>query len=73
MPPPSTRSNSVMPDEMRASSCDSMSLYAMGLTCRKVNPPRAAAPGLEATGRARSSTSEFHSPQSGHFPSHLRD
>src|SRR4030095_11163598 len=70
IPPPSTRSNSVTPEETRASSCDSISLYAMALASRKRNPPLAE-PFLVVT--TRSSTSEFHSPHSGHFPSHLRD
>jgi hypothetical protein len=43
------------------------------LTSRRRNPLRAANPFDGAAARARSSTNEFHSPQSGHFPSHFRD
>ena len=74
MPPPSTRSNSVTPEETRASSCDSISPKRTGFASRRRKPPRAAIPfAAPAAGRARSSTNEFHSPQSGHFPSHLAD
>jgi hypothetical protein len=74
MPPPSTRSNSSMPDETRASDCDSISPNRTGFTSRSRKPPRAAMPfDAVAAGRAFSSTKELHSPQSGHFPSHLPD
>ncbi len=74
MPPPSTRSNSSMPDGMRESSCDSISPKRTGFTSRRRNPPRAAIPfDAVAAGRAFSSISEFHSPQSVHLPNHLGD
>src|SRR3982750_3129896 len=71
MPPPSTRSNSSIPDEVRASSCDSISLYETGEDDRKPKAgiPPAACPAT----RNRSSTIVFHSPQSVHCPAHLRD
>src|SRR6185369_1476453 len=66
MPPPRTRSNSVTPDGRRRSSCGSISVNATALTSRSLNPllPR-------RDGCVFSSTNEFHSPHSGHLPSHL--
>src|SRR5687767_10473991 len=69
IPPPSTRSNSVTPEEILTSSCDSISEYAIAVTSRSFKELRAAPLVL----RERSSTSEFHSPHSGHLPSHLPD
>src|SRR5258708_34786633 len=71
MPPPSTRSNSPMPDGMRGVSEASTTSYGLG------RPPASlrsdgARPLLAAVGTScRSSTKLFHSPQSGHRPSHL--
>src|SRR6185503_19464072 len=70
IPPPSTRSNSVTPDGMRTSSCDSISVNATAVTSRSLKPFR---PAVLRAGCAFSSTSEFHSPHSGHLPSHLPD
>src|ERR1043165_5945433 len=44
MPPPSTRSNSVTPEETRASSCDSISPKRTGFTSRRWTEARAAIP-----------------------------
>src|SRR5215217_9375783 len=66
MPPPRTRSNSVTPEGMRTSSCDSISVNAMAEMSRCEKPVRRA-------GCAFSSTSEFHSPHSGHLPNHFPD
>src|SRR5712692_4785744 len=71
MPPPSTRSNSPMPEGMRGVSDASTTSYGLG------RPPASlssdgARPLLAAVGTScRSSTKLFHSPQSGHRPSHL--
>src|SRR6185503_9330949 len=70
IPPPRTRSNSVTPDGMRTSSCDSISVNATAVTSRSLKPFR---PAVFRAGCAFSSTSEFHSPHSGHLPSHLPD
>src|SRR4029079_10993634 len=67
MPPPSTRSNSVTPEGTRTSSCASISVNAMAAHSRSRKslwPPAL---------RGFSSTREFHSPHSGHLPSHLPD
>ena len=70
MPPPRTRSSSSMPDSVRSSSCASILPYAIGVAWRYWATARVSA--AAAVGRKRSSTKVFHSPQSGHCPSHLR-
>ena len=71
IPPPRTRSNSVTPDEMRTSSCDSISVKGNSGNVAQLEAV-ASCPFPRMVSRF-SSTSEFHSPHSGHFPSHLRD
>ena len=72
IPPPRTRSSSSIPHETRSSSCGSMAVYAIGATaCNFTAVP--AMPWACPVGRKRSSTSVFHSWQSGHCPSHFRD
>jgi hypothetical protein len=66
-PPPSTRSSSPMPLEQRSSRAGATAVIGSG--CRAAPPPRAArAPALGSTA-SRSSTSVFHSWQSGQRPS----
>src|SRR6185295_3906881 len=71
MPPPSTRSNSPMPEGMRGVSEASTRSYGLGFAPVSVKAegarPLAAAVGTSC----RSSTKLFHSPQSGQRPSHL--
>src|SRR5690606_22698149 len=71
MPPPSTRSNSLMPVVSRSASTTSTSAYSVARW-----PPGAGA-ALRALTAAPaptgSSTSEFHAPQSGQRPSHFGD
>src|ERR1700733_2514345 len=71
-PPPSTLSSSPIPVESRACSTAATSPSATGLTSRPVafGPP-ARDPALVA--RRVSSTSEFHSPQPGHWPDQRGD
>src|SRR5262249_27306183 len=73
-PPPSTRSNSPMPDERRTAFAVSTSAYSFAavdvLNC--VYRLFAAVPGA-TSGAARSSTNEFHAPHSTHFPIHFGD
>ena len=66
-PPPSTRSSSLTPVETRSASEASMS--AKSRAPAPVSAGREPGPARLA---AVSSTSEFHSPQSGHRPSHFR-
>src|SRR5215213_6168166 len=68
MPPPSTRSNSVTPEGMRTSSCGSISVKGTAETSRSLKLLR---PPARRVGCDFSSTREFHSPHSGHLPSHL--
>src|SRR5438445_34859 len=67
-----TRSISSIPDDVRASSCDSIVPYAIGTAARYADEKLLAAAAGDVA-RKRSSTSVFHSEQSGHWPSHLRD
>ena len=72
MPPPSTRSNSSMPDGTRDSSPESMASKGFGLDGAggSVVGSGRPLPGGGATS-CRSSTKLFHSPQSGQRPSHF--
>ena len=72
MPPPSTRSNSSMPDGTRGSSPESIASKGFGLEGLEgsVSCSGRPLPGGGATS-CRSSTRLFHSPQSGQRPSHL--
>ena len=66
IPPPRTRSSSAMPVVIRATCWASTSRRGTGFAAR---PDRVAEPRAGAT--ARSSTSEFHSPQPGQRPCHF--
>src|SRR5262245_5468930 len=68
-PPPSTRSNSLTPDDTRSDTTVSTSAYK----CAPLPPSADTAAPFDATGIAVSSTNEFHAPQSGQRPSHFGD
>ena len=74
-PPPRTRSNSSMPDDSRSATTVSMSAYNCGPAAAReacsASPHPTAPPGRPPAGR--SSTSEFHAPQSAQRPSHFCD
>ncbi len=72
MPPPSTRSNSSMPDGTRDSSPESIASKGFGLEGLEGSVACSGRP-LPGGGASswRSSARLFHSPQSGQRPSHL--
>src|SRR6185312_9703603 len=73
-PPPRTRSNSSMPDDNRSATTVSMSAYNCGPAAAARVYRFAASVDTARVGSAgRSSTSEFHAPQSAHRPSHFCD
>src|SRR5689334_14865137 len=72
-PPPSTRSNSSMLVDKRAWFCSSMSAYNLAEPAADSAYRCSAVAAVIAAGCGRSSTNEFHAPQSLHLPSHFGD
>src|SRR5688572_16255038 len=74
-PPPSTRSNSPIPVDTRASSLwrTSFSAVTFGASILPIQPSRRALPAAftEAAGSTTNSLNVFHAPHSPHWPCHL--